>query len=190
MARRTDGAGQRRVRRAAVGVALLVGVGCAKDGGPGDLLDPGGLLEPEPGTLVEGDGYEGVLLDAGLDWMQTADGTVVTDDDVASFVPTDEDVARFETSLPDAVSTATDPGGEGPLTADDLRDHVRQYTGVADQRGEDRQLVVAGICAEAAGDMEWQRGWIEVSDGGTCFWDATMDLATGDILRFSFHGSA
>jgi hypothetical protein len=38
--------------------------------------------------------------------------------------------------------------------------------------------------------MDWADGWIEVSDGGTCFWDATMDLATGEILRLSFHGSA
>ncbi|MDD9371572.1 MAG: hypothetical protein PV358_15750 [Acidimicrobiales bacterium] len=44
--------------------------------------------------------------------------------------------------------------------------------------------------AAAAEDLERKEGWIVVDDGGTCFWDAEMDLDTGDILSLSFHGSA
>jgi hypothetical protein len=140
---------------------------------------------PRDGAVVEGDGWRGVLLDAGLDWLQLDDGTLV--EDVTSFVPSQADVERFEDQLPAALPNATNPSGE-PVTADDLDGYVRQYTGVAG--GGARHLVVAAICDDQAAGMDWQDGWIEVSDGGACFWDATMDLDTGAILRFYVHGSA
>jgi len=147
---------------------------------PGDPGMPGGPGHvPSSGALVEGDGYEGVLLDAGLDWLQRSDGTVV--EDVTTFVPAEADVERFEAELDTEEPT-------------DLTGYVRQYTGVASDGGDDRHLVVAGICATAAdagGSLDdWRDGWIEVADGGDCFWDATMDLTSGDLLRFGFHGSA
>jgi hypothetical protein len=171
----------------AVALGLTVAVVAACGGGDEPSAGPFGIDRPgDPGMpgvdgeLVEGDGYEGVLLDAGLDWLQRSDGTVA--EDVTPFVPSAGDVARFETAL-----TTEEPT--------DLTDYVRQYTGVASADGTgDRHLVVAGICASAAGPGgsldDWRDGWIEVADGGDCFWDATMDLASGDILRFGFHGSA
>ncbi|HEY8545992.1 MAG TPA: hypothetical protein VIL36_13130 [Acidimicrobiales bacterium] len=167
----------------ALGLASVVTLGLVACGdGDGPLVGPGGGPggEGRHGEVVEGDGYEGVLLDAHLDWLQRADGTLVRD--VTSFVPTAEDVARFEAALPSAAGGA------------DLSDHVRQYTGVAARSGDDRHLVVAGICRRETLPGEplddWREGWLEVSDGGDCFFDATMDLATGEILRFAFHGQA
>jgi hypothetical protein len=37
---------------------------------------------------------------------------------------------------------------------------------------------------------EWRTQRIEVMDGGSCFWDATMDVETGEIIRLGFHGAA
>jgi hypothetical protein len=169
--------------------ALLLLVACGDDDDPTTTTTD---EEPGDGTLVEGDGYRGVLLDAGLDHLQQADGSLLEDEEVGSFVPTEADVERFEAQLPDVLVPAGNPSGE-EVTADDLAGYVRQYTGVAGTApgSDDRHLVVAAICASAADDgLDWQYGWVEVNDGGTCFWDATMDLGTGEMLRFSFHGSA
>ncbi|HMG39759.1 MAG TPA: hypothetical protein VK611_00450 [Acidimicrobiales bacterium] len=161
--------------------AILVGLiaGCGDDGSSAGPFGAGGVGEPDAGTLVEGDGYRGVLLDAGPTF-EGAEG----------FVPTEADVARFEERLPAALPAAVNASGE-EVTPDDLGGYVRQYAGVSGGSDGGRQLVVAGICDTAAADgmSDWEHGWIEVSDGGACFWDATMDLATGEILHVYFHGS-
>ena len=174
----------------ALAAVLLVGA-CA-DEADGPIVDraPGPTDEPTdpppsgPAT-VSGDGWQGVLLDAHLDWLQLDDGTLV-DEGVRSFAPERDDVTRFEAGLPQALATATNPSGE-QVTVDDLAEYVRQYTGV--EGDGHRQLIVAALCDPDA-FPEWQSQWIEVMDGGACFWDATMDLASGEIIRFSFHGSA
>lgn len=135
--------------------------------------------------MISGDGWQGALLDAHLDWIQLADGSVVKEG-VTSFVPSEADARRFEAQAPAALAEVARPGDDD--TPETLDGYVRQYTGVAG--GGARQLLVAGICANAADDMRWQDSWIQVSDGGTCFWDATMDLETGEVQRFSFHGQA
>lgn len=174
---------------ATVTIATLLVVAACGDG-DGSLATTLGGGEPDSGTLVEGDTYRGVLLDAHLDYMRPVDGESI--EDVDSFVPTPDDVERFEAQLPEALASAGNLGGE-EVDADDLDGYLRQYTGVADASAGSsaRHLVVAAICDSAAANgIEWQRGWVEVNDGGTCFWDATMDLGSGEILRFSFHGMA
>jgi len=163
--------------------AILVGLiaGCGDDDSTAGPFGPGGVgdRELDAGTLVEGDGYRGVLLDRGASF-----------EGGEWFVPTEADVARFEERLPAALPAAVNASGE-EVTPDDLGGYVRQYAGVSGGSDGGRQLVVAGICDTAAADgmSDWEHGWIEVSDGGACFWDATMDLATGEILRVYFHGS-
>lgn len=64
---------------------------------------------------------------------------------------------------------------------------MRQYTGV--EADGHRHLVVAGLCVPDE-LPEWRTRWIEVMDGGSCFWDATMDLETGEIIQLGSHGAA
>lgn len=73
------------------------------------------------------------------------------------------------------------------MTADDLPHYVRRYTG-AEADGH-RHLVVTGSCVPDE-FPEWRTQWIEVMDGGSCSWDATMDPETGEIIRLGFHGAA
>jgi hypothetical protein len=167
---------------AALALAVALAGGCADEATP---TTTGTGPAPSPDTTIAGDGWQGVLLGSGVDWLELADGTLV--EDVESFTPTEDDAQRFEDQLPAALDDASNPSGE-QVSADDLDGYVRQYTGV--EGGGARQLVVAGICDGAAADLDWQDGWIEVNDGGACFWDATMDLETGEILRLYFHGSA
>lgn len=171
--------GFRTTLLAAATVLTLGGTAAGCDAG--DRPESSG---PDSGTVVSGDGWRGVLLGAGVDYLQRPDGTVV--EDVDSFVPSEADVRRFEAALPAALPTATNASGER-VTAVELEGYVRQYTGVEGDGA--RHLAVAGIC-DPEGNPDWTEGWIVVSDGGSCFWDATMDLATGDILRLYFHGQA
>jgi hypothetical protein len=167
----------------AIAAVAAGGAACSGDLAPGPATGGG----PTSGTEVSGDGWRGVLLGSGVDHLQRPGGEVV---DADSFVPTEDDVRRFEEQVPDLLPTAdggSNPSGE-PVTEDDLATHVRQYTGV--EGGGERHLVIAGICEGAADGLDWRAGWITVSDGGTCYWDAAMDLATGEVLRFSFHGPA
>lgn len=161
-------------------------LGACADEADGTSTGPGSspTTSTSPDNVVTGAAWRGALLDARLDWMQLEDGTSV--DDVSSFRPTRADAQRFEEQLPAALDDATNPSGE-EITVADLEGYVRQYTGV--EGGGVRQLIVAGICDEE-GFPEWDRAWIEVSDGGACFWDATMDLGTGEIIRLYFHGQA
>jgi hypothetical protein len=173
----------------ALATALALAAAACADEAAAPIVDGGPAATGEPGTpagdgLVSGDGWRGVLLEADLGWLELPDGTLV--EDVDSFRPTEEDVRRFEERLPAALATATNASDEA-VTADDLGGYVRQYTGV--EGGGARQLVVAALC-RPDDFPEWQTSWIEVSDGGACFWDATMDLETGEILRLYVHGEA
>jgi hypothetical protein len=183
---------RRHLPRAAATLALtlavatgLTGLAACADEADTTTGGPGHGGEPTHGTMVEGDGWEGVLLYSPIDHVQLPDGTVV--EDASSFIPTEADVRRFEDQVDTALPDAGNPS-HGEDTPDDLDGYVRQYSGV--EGGGVRHLVVAGICPSAAEDMDWDAGWIEVNDGGTCFWDAKMDLDTGEIHRLSFHGSA
>jgi hypothetical protein len=174
---------------AAAAVAVAAGLG-AGGCGDGDGTTTGD--RPHSGDRVEGDGYHGVVLDAHLDYLQPADGPGI-DEGVESFVPSKDEVARFEQAAPAALARAGNPSGDDDVTARELRTYLRQYTGVAatDAEGEHlRQVVVQGVCSQASDDMDWEKAWVQVADGGTCFWDATLDLGSGDIIRFGFHGAA
>ena len=176
----------RRIAALTVAVLALVPAACADQAGPLVDGDPSPTTSPPDAGdhLVSGDGWRGVLLAADVGGLELPDGTWI--DDVEAFRPTEADARRFEDGLPAAVASATNPSGE-TVTVDDLGDYVRQYTGV--EGGGARHLVVAALC-RPADFPDWETRWIEVSDGGACFWDATMDLASGEILRVSIHGSA
>jgi hypothetical protein len=182
-------------RAAAVGLVALTGLlgACGDDGN--DLLDvgqpddePGGTVDepdqneaPEHGTPVEGDGWRGVLLNGYLDSIQPDDGD---NQDATSFVPTEEDARQFEEQLPDV-----EPSGWNDPEPVDWSDYVRQYTGV--EGAGERHLKVGGLCVDQLDGFDsWEKSWVEVSDGGTCFWSATMDLASGEIIQFGFNGEA
>jgi hypothetical protein len=175
---------RRLARTAAAATVVLVLAACADEAGT--VVDGGPASTDPPATdhLVSGDGWRGALLDADVGGLELPDGDWL--EDVDSFRPTEADVQRFEEQLPAALVAAGNPSGE-VVTVDDLVGYVRQYTGV--EGGGARHLVVAALCNPEQ-FPDWETQWIFVSDGGACFWDATMDLATGEILGLSFHGPA
>ncbi|MGP3969225.1 hypothetical protein [Streptomyces sp. 6N223] len=176
-----------RVRgwRATLGAAALAVLAGAALAGCGETDGA------ESGTVIEGDGWRGALLESDHESMALPDGTTV---DATSGVPERADVERFEEALPPTEEfTYT---ADGPETIELDEGYVRQYTELSGDGH--RQLRVAGLCEDFVAEPsepelpapDWTHEWITVADGGSCFWRASMDLATGEILSFSFNGVA
>ncbi|KAB8170946.1 hypothetical protein FH609_001510 [Streptomyces sp. 3MP-14] len=136
--------------------------------------------EESSGGVVEGDGWRGTLLRASVGSLRLSDGSVV---DADPRIPERSDVERFEEALPPTEVFTGVPDAPETIQLDES--YVRQYSELV--AGEERRLLVQGIC-DPEGFPEWETRWLEVMDGGSCFWNASMDLASGEILGFIFHG--
>ena len=78
-------------------------------------------------------------------------------------------------------------GGSGEHI--DLLDYFRQYCVLRDGEGH-RIVFLNAICAPAASKAPWQQGWIEVEDGGSCYFQALFDLSAGRVVEFNVNGEA
>lgn len=101
-------------------------------------------------------------------------------------------------------ATALDPGAEGwsPDMADLLAaedavlvapaidrepqlDGYRQYVGIVVD-GE-RKVVVNSMCVEIDG---WTGAYVEIMEGGSCFWNAIYNVDTGELELLVVNGEA
>jgi hypothetical protein len=64
-------------------------------------------------------------------------------------------------------------------------DGFRQYVGIIDEG--DRKVVVNSLCVEFDG---WTEAYIEVMDGGSCFWHALYNVETGELEFLIVNGEA
>ncbi len=49
-------------------------------------------------------------------------------------------------------------------------------------------MSVNALCA--VDDLDWEDQLVVVADGGSCFWQATVDLPTSEVLSFTVNGEA
>ncbi len=124
-------------------------------------------VEPPPPTvssLVEINGHPGVILDV-----------ATYRHDVEGWTPTEADLQEAE----DAVLAA--PAGDRAPQIDGYR----QYVGIIED-GQ-RKIVVNSMCMELDG---WTESYIEVADGGSCFWNAVYNVDTGELESLIVNGEA
>ncbi len=119
---------------------------------------------PTMSTIVEINGHPGVILDVAT-YRQ----------DVEGWMPTEADLQEAE----DAVLAA--PAGDRAPQIDGYR----QYVGIIED-GQ-RKIVVNSMCMELDG---WTESYIEVADGGSCFWNATYNVDTGELELLIVNGDA
>ena len=51
----------------------------------------------------------------------------------------------------------------------------------------DRKVIVNSMCTEIDG---WDSAYIEVADGGPCFWNALYNVETGELEYLIVNGEA
>ena len=159
---------------AALALLALLLAGCGDDGstdGEGQTFEPG----TDSGTTAPDGLPEGVVVFSADEVAIDTSGNPVT------WTPSADDVLAAEEAL-DAHLAAEAQPGSSPLEG-----YARQYVGIGP---EDARLVSAnGLCdPDRIGD--WEQTLIQVEDGGPCYWQATVDAATGEIVDFAFNGEA
>jgi hypothetical protein len=155
------------------------------------LIDDFRVVTPEDNqsgwTVVQGEGYEGVLVpeDQGralIDFYVS--GTVR-----AVWTPSEEIVARLEEDLPSylEIMAAVTPGISADFI-DRLPTYKRQYVGF---NQEEDGLALILVNATCAGDDEiWRTQPVIVMDGGDCFFRVIYNPGNRTFSGFEVNGEA
>lgn len=100
------------------------------------------------------------------------------------------DIERAECLLIDQViSWNKDMAGIEGGEYIDASEYFRQYCVLRDGEGH-RIVFLNAICARGAAQASWQHAWVEVEDGGACYFQALFDLTTGRLVEFNVNGEA
>jgi hypothetical protein len=135
--------------------------------------DSGGVSTEEPGTTGLGTLPEGAVV------FTPEDAATDIYGDETTWTPGPADVEVAETALRAHLDDNADLG------LDDLDTYHRQYVGVGDE-----DVVSVNALCEGADLDDWEDELILVNDGGTCFWQAQVDLTDGSIGAFTVNGVA
>jgi hypothetical protein len=123
-------------------------------------------VESRPsGSPVQINGNPGVILPASA--YRT---------DAENWTPTSDQIQEAE----DAVTVAAPFDGRDPIL-----DGYRQYVGIVED-GQ-RKIVVNSMCTEFDG---WEENFIQIEDGGPCFWQALYNVETQEIESLVVNGQA
>lgn len=68
-------------------------------------------------------------------------------------------------------------------------DYFRQYCVMRDGEGH-RVVFLNAFCPQAASKALWKQNWVEVDDGGSCYFQSLIDLTTGRVVEFNVNGEA
>lgn len=135
--------------------------------------DDEGVSTEEPGTTGLGDLPEGAVV------FTPDDAATDTYGDATTWTPGPADVEVAEAALQDHIDDQPDLG------LDPFDTYHRQYVGVGDE-----DIVSVNALCESADLDDWEDELILVNDGGACFWQAQVDLATGTVDPFTVNGEA
>jgi hypothetical protein len=135
-------------------------------------------------TLVQGDGFEGIIVPG--DRADELTDFYVSEPVEDYWTPVDEDIALLEgRMLVYFLTIGTDGLGVSADFVDRLPDYKRQYAGYV-QGG--RNLIL--VNASCANDLDWQTQPLIVMDGGDCFFRVTYDPEAGTFSGFEVNGEA
>jgi hypothetical protein len=137
-----------------------------------------------PWTLVQGEGYVGVIVPpvSAAELTNAYVGGPVQE----LWFPTETEIAALEQNLPAYLQTASAvTRGVGEDFINRLPEYKRQYAGfIQDGR---RLILVNASCAE---DLDWATQPLIVQDGGDCFFRVTYEPESGSFEHFEVNGEA
>ncbi len=132
---------------------------------------------------ISGKTFEGAMFSAGC-----SIDTIITSLAGPRFTPTQEEITAFEAVLPASMDSLDQGGYQGPRIHEHLSDYYRQYFGCSRNTGE-RYLYVAFRWKGAEKDTTWITTFANPVFGGSQYWQAWFDVASGKVIMFRVNPS-
>lgn len=146
------------------------------------LAVSGCTILPSQSELIAANGIEGVIFsqaqaeEMGIqDWNRNLTGY---------WTPSQEDVLAFEKALPPYLREAVPQDYHGPLRG--LSTYKRQYVGLL---LKDQPVIFANFFCDTH-DINWQQRWVQVMDGGSCYFEIKYDVQAGTFSDLLINGEA
>ena len=165
-------------------VSLLALVACSPE--PTPLAQPAQPTAPEqPGSQgqpyqdLQGAGFEAVIIPEGQapQYIQAMFGR----QESAYWTPSQDDILKMEEQLKIYLQNVV-----GQNVLKDLSSYKRQYIGVVN---EESKLLLGNYFCEASG-TDWKQQPVIVDDGGNCYFQAELDMDSGQIIYFALNGES
>lgn len=99
---------------------------------------------------------------------------------------TEADVKNMEANLSRITQLKSASGIRG-MRLEHPEAFYRQYVGIV--VGKRKLIYINAFCEKSAG-VDWHTSLISVCDGGSCFWGAVYDPATGEFSDLQMNGMA
>lgn len=116
-------------------------------------------------------------------------GYIVPELEAAEIMSWNDAIEGFWTPAPEEIQLAEDAFFAAYAGSRDDRAPVlegsRQYLGYI--LAGDRMILVNSFCSEMEGP---ESGWIEVADGGPCYWQGVFNVDKSEIVSISVNGAA
>ncbi len=149
-------------------------------------------------SVISGKGYEGAVFNSEYELYQ------VNPHPDSRFTPSKKEVDELESNLRNeikAINVGRPNQGKhyGPIIHKNLNKYLRQYIGFITPEGHrvvyvnflwNRLSFIQKIKGYSLSTDGWRDRWIQVSDGGSEYWQIKYNLTTGEFFDFYVNGIA
>ena len=130
------------------------------------------------GEIITEDNYKGIVLE-----KEKLDYLPVEVDSLETWIPKENDIRLAEQILSEFIQ-------KDSVLSFPLNEYTRQYFGIIEN--SDKVIYINSFCMEE--DDSFMEGWktdfIEVEDGGDCFFQIKVNLEKEDCYEFYINGEA
>lgn len=173
-----------KVLRYLVIVLLLVLVACSSESAP--LSQPAQPTAPVQ-TVSQGQPYQDLQV-AGLEAVIIPGGqapqyiqTMFGRQESGYWTPSQDDILKMEEQLKIYLQNFV-----GQNVLKDLSSYKRQYVGIVK---EESKLLLGNYFCEVS-SIDWKQQPVIVEDGGNCYFQAELDMDSGQIVYFMVNGGS
>lgn len=142
------------------------------------------LAQGTSDQVIQTDTYEGVIFSQEKT-EQMGLGPILDSSASGYWTPDRDQVQSLEDRLEPYLQQATPQAHRGPLRP--LNEYTRQYVGLL--INEQRVIYTNFFCNPLDHD-NWQREYVLVMDGGSCYFEIKYDVETGELYGLSIHGES
>lgn len=150
---------------------------------PTSTVTPTPTPAVETNQLITTNNFEGVIFTAASTEQMRLD-LMIGEKTEGYWTPGRDDVLVFEQRLEPYLQQAAPQTYPGPLR--ELNVYQRQYVGIL---VNGQRVIFANFFCNAY-DTDWQREFVFVLDGGSCYFEVKYDIETGEFYDLSIHGEA